>query len=266
MFCNQGYSTLLSRSLSLWSLFVFIPLTFQFESFFGENNLILNYFVRNMYSFSYVLFDISNLYLNAFALFTLFVLAFINLFYEGKFKVVVILLQFILIQNLQVFIFPSLSSGWIIIRILFSYLILSEFLSIFFKELKADFFLIPLIRVQVLVIYIFAFLSKMTGTDWIEGSAVKISLMHPQYSLFSEYIKFVPNFIFEFINYTVLFYQLVFIIVFSKMRIRKYILLFGFIFHLFTFLLFGLWTFFISMSLGLLSFYYYDQNHLYSKE
>ena len=260
------FSDILSCCLSLWIFFILFPLLFQFEKFFGANHQILDYFIKEKLSFSYFLFDVNSIYLNAVCIFVLFFISITKILYKFKFRVFLIIIEFILIQNIQVYIFPSLSSGWIVIRLLFCYLIISELFSLFTKGSKTDFFLIPIVRFQVVTIYFFAFCSKMTGSDWVNGTAVELSLRHPQYSLFSEYVSYLPSSFYLIINYLVLSYQLVFPLVFTNLKIRHYILAFGLMFHLFTFILYGLWTFYISMSLSLLSFYFPWDRNLYKRE
>lgn len=259
-FKEKPYHYILIKGLSLWVLFIFTPSFFSFNELFSSQSfLVHSHFKIELYSFSFFLLKLNSSSVNFISLISLLLVAAYQLFFMTKHALSLTILQFVLMSNLQMFFYPDLSSGWALIGILYSYLILSDILSILSKrKFSIDYFLLTFVKSQLIIIYLMAFFAKIQGDSWISGAAVMQAFHNPLYSHFLSFIKEVPDALFIIGNYSVLFFQATFIFAMRYEPIKRYYIYTGFLLHTMLFVFFGLSTFLAAMFLSLISFFYVD--------
>jgi len=128
------------------------------------------------------------------------------------------------------------------------------------------FYTILLIKLQAIVIYFHSSVGKFPVVEWVDGSAIYYWFNDPVFGLKKSLVPLfdviLKNAIFTFYaNWAVMFLELfiVFAVISSSKKIKKYALIMGLIFHLFIVLVHGLFSFYFSMA-SLLILSLYSQN------
>ena len=112
---------------------------------------------------------------------------------------------------------------------------------------------ITAIQIQICIVYFLNALAKLVDADWLEGNAVAQSLAINEFSL--PVLYHTNDALSMFLNYSVVFYQLLFPVLVWIRKIKKWYLLIGIIQHLFIAFAMGLPSFGLIMIVSYAAFY-----------
>tara|TARA_B100000795_G_scaffold36503_3_gene24049 strand:- start:12191 stop:12823 length:633 start_codon:yes stop_codon:yes gene_type:complete len=111
------------------------------------------------------------------------------------------------------------------------------------------------VKVQFLIIYFFSGVFKLKAEDWWSGDAVRLLSFLPQYTPdWAASILQSMNWLAITVNYTIMFYLIVFPLLIWVKRIKTPLMIIGLGFHLYTALVMGLYDFGAIMLIGYLLF------------
>lgn len=234
-----------------------------YDLLFGANSIVTvtpgepGYFKH----FAFVLYNSDYAGLGFYFLIAILLLSLLQLF-TRKFSFVVNFILWLLMINIHNRIYPTLTGGN---NLLNQFLFFNCFLSATFlkdeqwqTQLKIAFHNLGLLAIilQICLLYLFSAVAKFSDPEWLSGQAITTICQIARFSLFSSpaYINSWKP-ILVFINYLVLFYQLLFpaFIWFSK--IKKPFLIMGIIMHLYIAFFMGLVSFGFVMMLGYVFFW-----------
>lgn len=159
------------------------------------------------------------------------------------------ILLWIAVVNIQNFAFAGLSGGdYLLNQFLFFNCFIgsqSTYKFSWLKDVKMILHNISTLSCILLlcIVYVTSGLSKVYNEDWQNGLAINYTLQTKHYSLPVFYNSSFPGWI----NYIVVFFQLTFCLGICFKTIRKYYLFAGLTFHLFIFIVMGLFNFSVIM-------------------
>lgn len=111
------------------------------------------------------------------------------------------------------------------------------------------------VKVQFLIIYFFSGVFKLKAEDWWSGDAVRLLSFLPQYTPdWAASILQSINWLAITVNYTIMFYLIVFPLLIWVKRIKTPLMIIGLGFHLYTALVMGLYDFGAIMLIGYVLF------------
>lgn len=111
------------------------------------------------------------------------------------------------------------------------------------------------VKVQFLIIYFFSGVFKLKAEDWWSGDAVRLLSFLPQYTPdWAASILQSMNWLAITVNYTIMFYLIVFPLLIWVKRIKTPLMIIGLGFHLYTALVMGLYDFGAIMLIGYVLF------------
>jgi len=158
-------------------------------------------------------------------------------------------LLWFLVLNIHNKIYPTLTGGEYLLNqlLLFNIFISKRFIvsDHWFNSFKKCIhnFACAGIIIQVCFIYLVAGLTKLKDVVWMQGEAVALSSQVEHYNMFNE-IKFdYDSLVAMIFNYIILFYQLLFPLLIWFSKIKKPMIIFGIVFHLY-----------VAFGMGLVSF------------
>jgi len=169
--------------------------------------------------------------------------------------------QWVIILNLNNFLYPTLTGGdFLLNHLLFFniFLINKSFKNPISNELSNVIHNLALIgiKTQICLVYLFAAWFKLTDDNWLNGSAIYSIFQIPEYS--NAIFYSLPKWFCTISTYVVLFYQLSFCILVWIRPIKKYILALGLFQHLVIAFGMGLFCFGIIMIVCYILFLNYD--------
>ncbi len=110
------------------------------------------------------------------------------------------------------------------------------------------------IIIQICLVYFLSAAAKLSSPQWMYGSAVATIMQIQHYSIYPlSSIK--PNFFTTLLNYTVLFYQLLFTLLIWFKKLKTPLLIIGILMHLYIAFIMGLMSFGCIMILGYVYFW-----------
>jgi antimicrobial peptide system SdpB family protein len=123
-------------------------------------------------------------------------------------------------------------------------------------------FAVVFIQIQMAVLYFNAGVTKMFSSDWLNGTAVYYWFNDPTFGA-PAWLDYCIGFLFKndytvtFINWSVMILEvMLFVGLFLKQKYKYLLFVVGFIFHFLIFIIHGLPSFGLSMTAGLILFYF----------
>lgn len=251
------------RLLYLFLIIESIYYLSYYDLLFGANSIVtvrpadIGYFKH----FAFILYDSEYAGLGFCFLVAILLFSLLNLFTQ-RFALSTNFLLWLLMINIHNRIYPTLTGGN---NLLNQLLFFNCFLSATFLKdekwqtrLKTAFHNIGLtaIILQLCLLYFFSALAKLEDPDWLSGQAIVTISQIERFSLFSspEFLSALKPFL-VFINYLVLFYQLLFPVFIWFPKIKKPFLIIGILMHLYIAFFMGLVSFGFVMILGYVFFW-----------
>jgi len=234
-----------------------------YDLFFGANSIVfvepnsIGFFK----DFAFLLYNSESVSLSTYFICATLILSLLNLF-TTRFHFITDFLLWFLVINLHHRIYPALTGGDNLVN---QFLFFNCFLSATFliqtswkSELKICFHNIALVAIiiQVCLVYFLSALAKLSDTEWRGGSALIAISQIRHFSLFSS-----PGSdktlepVLIFLNYVVLFYQLLFPVLIWVKRIKKPLLILGILMHVYIAFVMGLVSFGFIMILAYVFFW-----------
>jgi len=234
-----------------------------FDLFFGENSIVsvspqkIGFF-KNL---AFLLYNSESADLSRVCLISLLVLSCFNLFTK-RFRFIPDLLLWFIVVNLNNRVYPALTGGD---NLLNQFLFFNCFLSVNFQitpnwrgQLKICLHNLAVIAiiVQICLLYLLSALAKLNDQEWLSGKALITVTQIKHFSMFSfhSYNRSLDPLLI-FLNYAVLFYQLLFPALIWIRKIKRPLLIFGILMHLYIAFVMGLLGFGFIMILGYVFFW-----------
>ncbi len=235
-----------TNALYVFLLCKILIYTSQLNELFSESALIFNRpYVSN--SIKDVAFVLTNNYSYPLAIVFLFsITTACVLLLIGKSNYIIKFLLWLLVLNLHNYLYPIITAGeFLVNQLLFFNIFLTSNSS---TNVNSNNFKIGLhntaliaLKTQVCLAYFIAALFKLQCAEWLNGQALQqITAIH----MFSNYfLASTSNFILMCATYLVLGYQLMFPVIVFNNNLKKYVLGFGILQHLFIAFVMGLTSF-----------------------
>ena len=234
-----------------------------FDVFFGEHSIVvvnpqpLGLFNR----LAFLLYDSNSAGLSRLCILAIISLSLLNLF-SSSMKFIADLLLWFLLVNLHYRIYPALTGGN---NLLNQFLFFNCFLSAIYtvknqwsSQLRICLHNLGVmaIIVQISLVYFLSALAKLGDEEWLTGKALIAVSQIRHFSLFS-FLTYKPFFdpVLIFLNYLVLFYQLLFPVLIWIRNIKKPLLITGIVMHLYIAFVMGLVSFGFVMILAYVFFW-----------
>jgi hypothetical protein len=242
-----------------------------FPLFFGRDSVV--YFtpvdLGLFKSMAFLLYNLQVPAASAGCISLLLVICLAGLFYKLPFFIADLLLWFITL-NLHNVIYPALSGGDHLLNqfLLFNSLLSADLtvknnatgsLKLFFHNLS-----LLATQLQMALAYLLSALSKVNTAEWLNGDAISIVSRINHFSLFSFPGGQLPAWLFMFVTYFILVYQLAFPVVAWINRVKKPFLLIGIAMHVYIALVMGLPWFGTIMIIGYIPFWPFKESKLSS--
>ncbi|PBQ31767.1 hypothetical protein CNR22_08280 [Sphingobacteriaceae bacterium] len=234
-----------------------------FDVLFGANSIVtvssgpIGYFKH----LAFILYDSEYTSFGFCFLLAVLCLSLLNLF-TVRFALPVNVLLWFLMINIHNRIYPTLTGGS---NLLNQLLFFNCFLSATFSEektsrneLKICLHNMGLLAIagQICLLYLYSALAKFEDPQWVSGQAIATISQIQRFSLFSSPDNFrALNPALIFVNYVVLFYQLLFPVFIWISKIKKPLLIIGILMHLYIAFFMGLVSFGFVMILGYVFFW-----------
>lgn len=255
----QWFKRLLYLFLVIKSCYFFC----NFDLFFGENSIVfvtpqkIGFFK----SFAFLLYNSESIGLSKIFITSVLLLSILNLFIK-RFHFIPDLLLWLLVVNLNNRVYPALTGGD---NLLNQFLFFNCFLSFSFQstktwqgELKVCLhnLAVMAIIIQICILYLLSALAKLNDPGWLSGKAIIAVAQIKHFSLFSflSYSRSLDP-ILIFLNYVVLFYQLLFPVLVWIKKVKKPLLIIGILMHLYIAFVMGLVSFGFVMIIGYVFFW-----------
>lgn len=247
-YLNRGilFSRMLLGFVALKCCFWFYNFNTQFSNVLHVSKEIPS--IGPIKDFAFILSHLGNDSVN-FSVLIFVLLSSISLIFTKSNFIWLKILLWIAVVNIQNFAFAGLSGGdYLLNQFLFFNCFIgsgtnSKFL--WLNDLKMIFHNLSIISCIAIICLVYATsgLSKVLNEDWQSGLAINYTLQTKHYSLPVFYNSSFPGWI----NYIVVFFQLTFCLGICFKASRKYYLFAGLTFHLFIFIVMGLFNFSVLM-------------------
>jgi hypothetical protein len=220
----------------------------HFDLLFGANSIILSTPISIGWfkDLAFILYSHSNVYLSLAFLIAVLCLSVLNLF-TSKFSYLSGLILWILVTNIHNKLYPSITGGDLLLNqfLFFNVLISASFIKneSFVSSLRVCFHNLAIVAVmlQLCIVYFLSGLAKIGDIGWISGTAIISVSQIRHFSLYSSLgPDSILNPIYIFLNYLVLFYQLLFPILVWLKKIKKVLLSIGILMHIYIGFVMGL--------------------------
>lgn len=241
---------LFKQLLYLFLLFKCAYWLLNYNLLFGENSVITDkeFDIALIRGAAFYLYDRSHQWLCLWAIAAVIILSVLSLlkiqvYFIGDF------ITWLIIVNLHYRIYPALTAGDFLLNQLLIFnccILLSEpNNNSIFSQLKNCFhnFAVIAVMVQVCFLYLASGITKLLDDSWMSGTAISTISQVNHYNFFHA-IRWQSNSIIsEILNFTVIFYQLLFPLLIWFRKVKKGLLLTGIVIHLYIAFVMGLVTF-----------------------
>jgi hypothetical protein len=176
------------------------------------------------------------------------------------------LVLWFLVLNLHNKFYPTLTGGdFLLNQLLFFNCFISgnhEVKKSVFNEIRICLHNLGAIAIitQICFVYFVSGITKLMDETWMSGSAVSMVSQVDHFSLYSHFRFSKDSALANLLTYVVMFYQLLFPVLIWFSKIKKPLIIFGIIIHLYIALGMGLFTFGLVMLIGYIFFWPYAKS------